>query len=180
MRHPERPDVSLLDGVVSDRILNAMRAASAQLTKLGIRHALAGGLAVGAHGYPRATKDVDFLVGEEAFQHYSGGIVAVAPGVPIAVGDVAVDPLSISPEEDHLDDALEQATVSHGIPVLSVAALIYLKLKSPRQKDSTDILELLKAGVDADSVRDYLAVNSPDLLGKFEAIYEHAEEEMRD
>ncbi len=58
------PDLSLLDGIVAPRVLDALRVASEQLTRVGIRHALVGDLAVGAHGHPRATKDVDFLVGD--------------------------------------------------------------------------------------------------------------------
>ena len=72
------PDLGLLDGVVAPRILDALRVASEQLTKIGVRHALVGGLAVGAHGYPRATKNVDFLVGEEAFLHHGRGLVTIA------------------------------------------------------------------------------------------------------
>ena len=60
------PDLSLLNGVVAPEILAAMRSASAQLARTGVRHALAGSLAVGAWGYPRASKGVDFLVGDEA------------------------------------------------------------------------------------------------------------------
>ncbi len=44
-----------------------MRSSSLQLTCAGVRHVLIGALAVGAWGYPRASKDVDFLVGDEAF-----------------------------------------------------------------------------------------------------------------
>ena len=58
MSHPT-PDLRLLEGVVASPVLSAMRAASRALTSLGIRHAVAGGLAVGAYGYPRATQDVD-------------------------------------------------------------------------------------------------------------------------
>ncbi len=68
----EFPDLSLLTGVVAPEILNAMRAAAAKLESAGIRHALAGALAVGAHGYPRASKDVDFVVGDEAFTFMTG------------------------------------------------------------------------------------------------------------
>ena len=71
----DRPDLSLLNGVVATEILDAMRAASARLQSAGLKHALAGALAVGAHGYPRASKDVAFVVGEEAFTVHSGGIV---------------------------------------------------------------------------------------------------------
>ena len=55
---PRSPDLLLLDDTVAPRILDAMRAASARLTELGVRHVLVGGLAVGAWGHPRATKDV--------------------------------------------------------------------------------------------------------------------------
>lgn len=91
------PDLKLFEDVVASRITQAMRVASAQLKKSGIRHALVGGLAVGAHGYPRATKNVDFLLGEEAFVHHAGGIVTLAPGVPLEVDTIDVDPISIPP-----------------------------------------------------------------------------------
>lgn len=56
-----------LEQVVAQRVLDDARRVSATLTRLRVPHALVGGLAVGLHGHPRATKDVDFLVGEEAF-----------------------------------------------------------------------------------------------------------------
>ncbi len=164
--NPSRPDVRLLEGVVHPTILNAMRVASAQLRAAGIRHALAGALAIGAHGYPRATRDVNFLVGDEAFRHHDDGIVTIAPGVPIAVGDVVVDPVSIAAEEKHLDDAISRA-VGDDVPVLDIAPLIYLKLKSPRARDAADIIELLKQGVDTAPVLAYLDRHASDLKSKF-------------
>ena len=101
---PRTPDVSLLDDTVAPRILDAMRVASARLTELGVRHVLVGGLAVGAWGHARATKDVDFLVGEEAFEHHPGALVTMKYGVPIQVGGVAVDLLSAS--ANNREDAL--------------------------------------------------------------------------
>ena len=59
-----RPDPSLLEGVVAREVLDAMRIASLALKRAGVRHVVVGGLAVGANGFPRATRDVDFLVGE--------------------------------------------------------------------------------------------------------------------
>ncbi len=66
------PDRSPLEGVVSSRVL-------------------------GANGYPRATSDVDFLVGDEAFEHHAGGIVTKR--VAVQVNGVAVDCLSIAADE---------------------------------------------------------------------------------
>src|ERR1700738_2528562 len=102
----DRPDLAALEGVVSSKVLNAMRISHEELTRAGVPHLLAGGLAVGAYGYPRATKDVDFLVGEEAFMHHGAGIVTMKPGVPIQVAGVAVDHLSAQANEDHLREAL--------------------------------------------------------------------------
>jgi hypothetical protein len=69
---------------VAPDLREAVFQTAAQLDHLGIRHALAGGLAVGAHGYIRATVDVDFLVGEEAFEHHVQ-LVTFKSGVPIEV-----------------------------------------------------------------------------------------------
>jgi hypothetical protein len=168
------PDLSLLEGVVAPSVLDALRVASRQLTKVGIRHALVGGLAVGAHGYPRATRVVDFLVGDEAFAHHGGGLVTIAPGVPVQVGDVAVDPISIAPDEQHLDAAVAKPTVSDGIPIAPIEALLYLKLKSPRRKDSADIVELVKAGVATAPVRRHLEKVAPDLIDKLDALVAEA------
>ncbi|HSN98588.1 MAG TPA: hypothetical protein VLS89_09820 [Candidatus Nanopelagicales bacterium] len=178
LRKPPRPthlpDLSLLEGIVAPRVLDALRAASQQLTRVGIRHALVGGLAVGAHGHPRATKDVDFLVGDEAFAHHGGGLVTIAPGVPVQVGDVAVDPISIAPDERHLDAAVATPAVSDGIPIAPIEALLYMKLKSPRRKDSADIVELVKAGVATAPTRRYLEQIAPDLIDKFDMLVSEA------
>jgi len=48
---------------LNPRMVAAIRAAHEAYARLGIRHALIGGMAVGVHGHPRATKDIDFLVG---------------------------------------------------------------------------------------------------------------------
>src|SRR5258708_6411006 len=96
MKHPssDPPDLARLRGVVAPEILAAAEVASRILREAGIPHALAGGLAVGAHGYPRTTDDVDFLVGDEAFVKHAGGLVTLK--VPlIAVGRVRVDFVSI-------------------------------------------------------------------------------------
>ena len=151
----ERPDLSVLEGVVSETVLAAMRTAHEELTRVGVPHLLAGGLAVGAYGYPRATKDVDFLVGDEAFLHHGAGIITLKPGVPIQVGGVVVDNLSAQVGEEHLRVLLRQPT--HGDPaVVPIEVLIYLKLKSPRAKDRADVIELVKAAIDVPRCRDYL------------------------
>jgi hypothetical protein len=175
MRKPGA-DLSSVEGVVSPRVLDAMRAASNELARLGVPHALVGGLAVGAHGYPRATKDVDFLVGDEAFERHEGGIVTMKPGVPIQIGGVLIDLLSAQPEEGALT-GVPVVPAPGDVPVAPVEALVHLKLKSPRMKDASDVVELLKAGVDRGRCRAWLAVNAPALAPRFEELVERADRE---
>lgn len=165
-----KPDLSRLEGSVATEVLDAMRAASAALTKLGVRHTLVGRLAVGAYGYPRATRNVDFLVGEEAFERHEGDLVTMKPGVPIQVAGVAVDFISIGAYEEHLEAALQDE-------VATAPALVYLKLKSPRSKDRTDVVEMVKAGLDVEKSRAYLIAHRPELVAKLDEIVRSAREE---
>lgn len=181
MRKPKEnpylePDIRNLSGTIDKKILDAMVVASRQLKNLGIRHALIGGLALGAYGYIRATKDVDFLVGDEGFQHFNFGLVASVAGVPSTVNGIRVDTLSTLPDEGYLEKSLDGTVESEGIPVASVEVLVYLKLKSPRPKDFTDVVSLLEAGVNPGPVEAYLRAHSPDLLPKFQRAVTTAQE----
>lgn len=175
----KNPELSRLDNVVAPQILDAMRVASAELSRLGIRHLLVGGLAVGAWGYPRATKNVDFLVGHEAYEQHAGGLVTMKPGAPIQVGGVAIDFLSPRSGEAQMEQALDRAGAI-GVSVAPLEVLIHLKLKSPRQKDLADIVELIKAGLDARAVEAYVAASVPDLLPRWNLAVSSARAEETD
>jgi hypothetical protein len=162
---PKNPDVSLLESTVAKPILDAMRTASARLTQLGVRHALVGGLAVGAWGHARATRDVDFIVGEEAFEHHSGGLVTMKYGIPIQVGGVPVDLLSAS--ANRCEDALGAVTPG-SVPVAPLEVLVYLKLASPRPRDLADVIELVRLGIERERVRTALQVRAPELVEKWD------------
>lgn len=159
------PDLRLLEGVVSSSVLDAMRAAAAQLSRLGVRHWIVGGLAVGAHGHPRATRDVDFFVGDEAFEHHAGGLVTMKPGVPIQANGVVVDHLSAQ-QEPFLTAALPAADLV--LEVAPIEVLLYLKLKSPRAKDRADVIELIKAGADLERTRAFLARHASEFVPALE------------
>jgi hypothetical protein len=169
---PSLPDLRLLEGVVAPNVLDAMHVASRALKSAGIRHVIVGGLAVGAYGYPRATRDVDFLVGDEAFEHHPGGVVTMKPGAPIQVAGVAIDFLSIGAGEGHLEAALAASG-----EVAPATALVFLKLKSPRLKDLADVVELIKAGLDAGALRAYLQEHAPGLVPKLEQAMASARQE---
>lgn len=170
-------DLKPVAEIVSPRVWRAMVDGSSLLTSLGVRHALVGALAVGAHGWPRATKDVDFLVDDSAWLKTEGGLVVMRAGLPIEAHGVAIDTLSIREDEKHLEAAITSAEVSEGVPVAPVEALVYMKLASPRAKDRLDIIELVKAGLDRDGVRRYLEAFAPQMKDRFENAVQAAEAE---
>src|SRR5215510_5254987 len=123
---------------VAPRVRDAAVKTAAQLNHLGIRYALAGGLAVGAHGYIRATRDVDFLVGEEAFDH-QGSLVAFKSGVPIEVDGVRIDYLSPASLGAQLEEVLDNPPFDEGLAIVPVEVLIYMKLAARRRRDLVDV-----------------------------------------
>ncbi|HEV2852086.1 MAG TPA: hypothetical protein VHC97_04705 [Thermoanaerobaculia bacterium] len=174
------PDLKLTRGIVAPEILRAVGLASQKLREANIPHALAGGLAVGAHGYPRTTDDVDFLVGDEAFDKHEGGFVTLK--VPlIAIGNVRVDFVSIDEskgEERQLRPAVEEPPQSDGVPIVPLPALVYMKLKAGRQKDTADLVELLKRGrVDLEAMDQYLEEYAPEQLRRWQRVKEIAARE---
>ena len=158
---------------VSPRVRDAAIKTADQLNRLGIRHALAGGLAVAAHGYLRATSDVDFLVGEEAFDR-QGLVVAFKAGVPIEVDGVRVDYLSPVALGPQLEKTLDRPPTNEGIAIVPVDVLIYMKLVARRRKDLVDVIELVRAGADLKQVRNYLGQYAADLLTSFEELVAEA------
>lgn len=140
---------------VAPDVVQALRDASESLTKHGIKHAIVGGFAVGAYGHIRATKDVDFLVGNSAFIDHNG-FVTLAPGVPFNIRGVAVDMVSIPPKVPGLIAELEHPDEIDGLPIVSPEGLVVMKLVAKRAKDIADVVALVEAGVvDREGVEDY-------------------------
>src|SRR5262247_1065793 len=127
---------------VAPRVRDAAVKTAAQLNHLGIRYALAGGLAVGAHGYVRATTDVDFLVGDEAFEHH-GTLVTFKPGVPIEVDGIRIDYLSPASLGSQLEEVLDTPPMDEGLGVVPIEVLVFMKLTAGRRRDLSDVVELI-------------------------------------
>jgi hypothetical protein len=174
---PRRPvnfmDIKEVFGFVAPRVHEATIKTANQLNHLGIRYALAGGLAVGAHGYIRATTVVDFLVGEAAFEH-QGLLVAFKAGVPIEVDGIRIDYLSPASLGQQLEEVLDHPPMNEGLPIVPIEVLIYMKLVAKRRKDLVDIVELLKVGADVKRVQNYLHQYATDLLPVFDELVNEA------
>lgn len=151
---------------VAPGVRDAALESAKRLRALGIRHAIVGGIAVGAHGAPRNTTDVDFLVGLEAFEA-SGSILVHRSGVPVRVGTVPIDLLPA--EEPIFEDALARADdASQPIPVISVEVLVQMKLRALRPHDQEDVRRLIQAGADLGAIREYLQRTEPPLLSRLD------------
>ncbi|NJL28197.1 MAG: hypothetical protein HC897_10040 [Thermoanaerobaculia bacterium] len=155
-----------LAGVVAPKILLDAIDASKRLSELGVPHTLIGGLAVGIHGYPRATKDVDYLVGAQAFASTSP-LLVYREELRDLVRLGIVDLLAVPPAYPALTGYLESMSTGGEVPVIPVEALILLKLHAHRPQDQADVVALLDAGADAAAVTRYLRDHAPELVARF-------------
>lgn len=169
-----KPDPALLIDVVASKVLDALKLASEALTTANVRHVVVGGLAVGANGYPRATRDVDFLVGAEAFNHHANGLVTMRPEIPFQVNGVAVDLLTPDASEGFLEATLAAPPGS----MMEAPPLVYMKLKSPRRKDHVDVIEMIKGGIDTRQCREFLVTHAPAFVAAFDEAVTQAETEQ--
>jgi len=165
-----------LEGHVPDAFIKGSEAASRAFRKAGIPHVLVGGLAVGVCGYPRPTKDIDFLVGDEAFE-FHGPLVTHRPGLPISYEGIGIDWVSLEPNERAAFEEFLVVPNGDEVPVISVEPLIAMKLIAGRHKDQTDVIELVKAGADIDSVHNFVAQNFPKKLALLDRLVATAEAE---
>ena len=165
-----QPPLSLLEleGTVAATVLDDARRLSETLTTLCVPHALIGGLAVGLYGHPRATKDVDFLVGPQAFESMHPFLVyreELKDVVQMGVVDLLAPP-------EHRGILLELIGVPNPgeIPVIPVAGLVLMKLDASRPQDTADVHSLLNAGANAMEIGAFLVLHAPDLADRFAAI----------
>jgi len=153
------------------RVVRAIRAAHEAYERLGIRHALIGALAVGVHGHVRATTDVDYLVGSEAFET-TGTLVSFRAGVPVASEGVPVDSiLAPEPFARVLDEALAQAIEFDGVPVVRAEHLVFMKMVAGGRQHLADVEALLRSTqLDVARTRLLLEGTSPGARAAFERL----------
>lgn len=111
--------------------------------------------ALGATAYrnrPRTTEAIDCLVGEAAFQTHPGGFVTMR--VPVIEFDgIDVDQVPVTGGLGVLEDALEGATLSGGVPIAPLDAIVVMKLLAGRTQDLADIEAIVASGADRDLLR---------------------------
>src|SRR5512134_286741 len=126
----------------------AVREVSRLFAEAGIRHALVG--ALGANAYrnrPRTTVDIDFLVGDEAFERHADGFVTMR--VPVVEFEgIDVDQVPLTEALRVVEDGLNDAPVSEGVPIASVETIVVMKLLAGRTQDLADVEAIIDSGAD--------------------------------
>jgi hypothetical protein len=165
-----------LEGHVPHTFIEGAFAASEAFRQANIRHVLVGGLAVGVNGYPRSTKDIDFLVDENAFE-FHGPLVTHRPGLPISYAGIGIDWISLEPQERKALDRFLVIPDINEVPIIPVEPLVAMKLVAGRHKDQADIVELVKSGTDVESCIDFIECNFASVLPLFNRLVKAAHSE---
>jgi hypothetical protein len=149
----------------------AVREVSRMLREAGIRHLLVGALAANAYrDRPRTTEDVDFLVGDEAFETHGGGFVTLR--VPVIEFDgLDVDQVPLTGGLRVVESAFDRAHVSEGVPIAPVDVIVVMKLLAGRTQDHADIEAIAESGTDREALRAVVRESVPDRLPILERLF---------
>jgi hypothetical protein len=149
----------------------AVREVSKMFTAAGIRHALVG--ALGANAYrnrPRTTEDIDFLVGDEAFERHAGGFVTMR--VPVVEFEgIDVDQVPLTEALRVIEGGLDQAHVSDGVPIAPLETIVIMKLLAGRTQDLADVEAMIESGADRDALRTAVRGAAPQCADTLERLF---------
>lgn len=149
----------------------AVRQVSRMLAAAGIRHALAGALAANAYRIrPRTTEDIHFLVGNEAFESHPGGFVTMR--VPVVEFDgIEVDQVPVGGAPLAVDEGLDRAVWSDGVPIAPLETIVIMKLLAGRTQDLADIEAMVASAADRDILRTAVRSALPDRVDVLERLF---------
>jgi hypothetical protein len=141
----------------------------------GIRHALVGALAANAYrDRPRTTEDIDFLVGDEAFQTHAGGFVTLRVPV-IEFEGIEVDQVPLTEALRVVEDGLTRAHVSDGVPIAPLDTIVIMKLLAGRTQDLADVEAIIASGADREMLRAAVVKAAPERRDALERLFENVD-----
>lgn len=157
----------------------AVRKLSKMFAEAGIRYALAGALA--ANTYRDGTcamHNIEFLVGDEAFETHPGGYVTMRVPV-IEFEGIEIDQVPLTDALRVVEDGLNHAAVSDGVPIASLETVVLMKLLAGRTQDLADIEAIIESGVDREQLRSTIQRALPDRLDTLERLFQNADRTRR-
>src|SRR5262249_41147535 len=138
-----------------------------------------GALAIGVYGWPRATKDVDVLLGDEAWDKQRSGALIPRVELPPVLCGVGIDYLPIDVGGPFLEIAVSSPFLTEGLPIAPPEVVVCTKLFRHASRDRTDIIEMIKARlVELPPIRAYLTEHTPVFLRRWDELVADAEEEL--
>jgi hypothetical protein len=153
------------------RFERAVREVSKMLSEAGIRHALVGALAANAYrSRARTTEDIDFLVGDEAFEKHPAGFVTLRVPV-IEFEGIEVDQVPLTEDLRGIEETLDHAFISEGVPIAPVEAIVIMKLIAGRTQDLADVEAIIASGIDRDFVRSAVQKAAPNRAEILEKLF---------
>jgi hypothetical protein len=172
-----------------DEVYEALRAIAAKLKELGIPYAIAGGMALNAHGYRRGTVDVDVLVTADGLRKIHEKLEGLGYVPPFAGSKNLKDtqrkvrieflvtgqfPGDGKPKPVAFPDPADVAVAVDGMNYLGLPTLIELKIASGmtnagRIKDLGDVQELVRV---LGLPRDFGAKLNPFVRAKFQELWD--------
>jgi hypothetical protein len=149
----------------------AVREVSRLFSEAGIRHVLAGALAANAYrDRPRTTEDIDFLVGDEAFETHPNGLVTIR--VPVIEFDgIEIDQVLLTDTLRVVEDALDNAPRSEGIPIAPMETIVIMKLLAGRTQDLADIEAIISAGADRELLTAAVTAAAPERVTTLQRLF---------
>jgi|SRR5262245_17404137 len=153
----------------------AVREVSRMLSEAGIRHALVGALAANAYrARPRTTADIVFLVGDEAFQKHPGGFVTMRVPV-IEFEGIDIDQVPLGDSLRVVEDGLNRAPVSDGVPIAALDTIVIMKLLAGRTQDLADVQAIIESGADRELLRTAVQKTIPDRADTLRRLFENVD-----
>jgi hypothetical protein len=173
----------------------AARRISETLSEMKIPFAIVGALAANVHGHVRTTQDVDILLTPDSLARFKEAFLGRgwvekfegSRGLRDTVNNVNIDVLLTGdypgdgkPKPVIFPDPVDVAEPDEeGIPIISLVALLELKLASGmtaphRPRDLDDVIQLIRAN---ELARDYRDQLDPYVRGKYDELWVAAQHE---
>jgi hypothetical protein len=190
----QRPDVDAVAAMckfftMDDPVHKTLRKIASKLEELGVPYAVAGGMALGAHRFIRATVDVDILLSPAGLITVHEKLEGLGYTPPFAGSKNLKDaetgvrieflvegqyPGDGKPKPVSFPDPRSAGEVIDGVRYLRLPTLIELKLASGmtnpgRLKDLGDVQELIRT---LNLPKDYEAKLNPYVQGKYVELWE--------
>lgn len=170
---------NLIDSSLNPQVIDAVREVTRSLQASGVRHAVLGAIAIGVYGWPRATKDVDVLLGDEAWHKDIGGGLTPLVDLPEKVLGIGIDYLPLDVAGPFLEAGVAAPFWTEGVPIAPPEVVVCTKLIRLAMRDGADIVEILKVGlIDRAAILAYLTEHTPMLVRRWNELCEQADREI--